>query len=158
MTANEILRHLRQRIDAVFLPRPLIMVDVLPRSRTGKLTQENLCRLAEAYRTPPRKAAHAIVVSKAVAAAHPVVTGHFPGEPIVPGAWLLASIERAARERFGAALTVSGIPEARFREVLRPEDPFLIVFEQLADDRLAFAVERDSSRIADGTLIVRLHS
>jgi hypothetical protein len=53
---------------------------------------------------------------------------------------------------------VSGIPEARFREVLRPEDPFLIVFEQLADDRLAFAVERDSSRIADGTLIVRLHS
>ncbi|MGQ0752062.1 MAG: AMP-binding protein [Betaproteobacteria bacterium] len=157
MTANEILRHLRQRIDAVFLPRPLILVEALPRNRAGKLTRESLCELAAAYRTPPRKTAHAVVTAQAVAAAHPAVAGHFPGNPIVPGAWLLASIEHAARERFGAGLTVCGIPEARFRAVLRPEETFSIVFEQLAEDRLAFAVERESTRIADGTLVVRLN-
>lgn len=156
MTASEILRHLRQRIDAVFLPRPLILVEALPRNRAGKLTQESLCELAAAYRTPPRKTAHAVVTAQAVAATHPAVAGHFPGNPIVPGAWLLASIERAARERFGAGLAVCSIPEARFRAVLRPEETFSIVFEQLAEDRLAFAVERASTRIADGTLVVRL--
>lgn len=155
MSANEILRHLRQRIDAVFLPRPLILVEALPRNRAGKLTRESLCELAATYRTPPRKTAHAVVTAHAVSATHPAVAGHFPGNPIVPGAWLLGLIERAARERFGARLAVCGIPEARFRAVLRPEDAFSIVFEQLADDRLAFAVERDSTRIADGTLVVR---
>ena len=74
----------------------------------------------------------------------------------MPGAWLLAAIEGAARERFGAALIVCGIPEARFRAVLRPEEAFSIVFEQLAEDRLTFAVERENTRIADGTLVVRL--
>ena len=33
---------LRQRIDAVFLPRPLRLLDVLPRNSTGKLTQQAL--------------------------------------------------------------------------------------------------------------------
>jgi acyl-coenzyme A synthetase/AMP-(fatty) acid ligase len=37
MQAKDILRALRQRIDAVFLPRPLIMLDKLPRNATGKL-------------------------------------------------------------------------------------------------------------------------
>ena len=38
--------HLRRRIDAVFLPRPLIMVERLPRNATGKLPQQVLQRLA----------------------------------------------------------------------------------------------------------------
>jgi acyl-coenzyme A synthetase/AMP-(fatty) acid ligase len=42
----DILRALRERIDAVFLPRPLLLVDSLPRNDTGKLPQEALLRLA----------------------------------------------------------------------------------------------------------------
>ncbi|MDO8904407.1 MAG: AMP-binding protein [Hydrogenophaga sp.] len=34
--------ELRQRMDAVFLPRPLVFVDALPRNDTGKLTREGL--------------------------------------------------------------------------------------------------------------------
>ena len=41
--------HLRQRIDAVFLPRPLIMVERLPRNATGKLPQQALQRLARRH-------------------------------------------------------------------------------------------------------------
>ena len=39
-------QHLRQRIDPVFLPRPLIMVERLPRNATGKLPQQELQHLA----------------------------------------------------------------------------------------------------------------
>lgn len=38
MDAAQLARALRRRIDAVFLPRPLYLVDSLPRNSTGKLT------------------------------------------------------------------------------------------------------------------------
>ena len=41
-----ILRALRERIDPAFLPRPLLIVDALPRNATGKLTREGLLALA----------------------------------------------------------------------------------------------------------------
>ena len=42
LTAADILSALRERIDQVFLPRPLHIVDALPRNPTGKLTREAL--------------------------------------------------------------------------------------------------------------------
>jgi acyl-coenzyme A synthetase/AMP-(fatty) acid ligase len=41
-----IIAALRERIDPVFLPRPLVLVEELPRSDTGKLTQQRLRELA----------------------------------------------------------------------------------------------------------------
>lgn len=41
-----ILAALRDRIDPVFLPRPLVMVDALPRRETGKIPVDELRRLA----------------------------------------------------------------------------------------------------------------
>jgi acyl-coenzyme A synthetase/AMP-(fatty) acid ligase len=46
LSAAALTEHLRLRIDAVFLPRPLIMVERLPRNATGKLPQQVLQRLA----------------------------------------------------------------------------------------------------------------
>ncbi|MGQ0810317.1 MAG: AMP-binding enzyme, partial [Nitrospiraceae bacterium] len=45
MSAAAILAKLRQRIDPAFLPRPLYLVEALPRNETGKLTRQNLCDL-----------------------------------------------------------------------------------------------------------------
>jgi acyl-coenzyme A synthetase/AMP-(fatty) acid ligase len=41
-TVSELTERLRQCIDAVFLPRPLLLVDRLPRNATGKLPQHAL--------------------------------------------------------------------------------------------------------------------
>lgn len=46
MAVATILRALRQRVDAAFLPRPLMLVDALPRNVMGKLSREALLRLA----------------------------------------------------------------------------------------------------------------
>jgi acyl-coenzyme A synthetase/AMP-(fatty) acid ligase len=46
LTRAALLSALRQRVDPVFLPRPLYLVDALPRNATGKLTRESLERLA----------------------------------------------------------------------------------------------------------------
>ena len=47
LTAAQVLAALRQRIDPVFLPRPLLLVGALPRNSTGKLPQEALRALGE---------------------------------------------------------------------------------------------------------------
>lgn len=46
MTVKAILRALRERVDAAFLPRPLVLVDALPRNIMGKLPREMLLNLA----------------------------------------------------------------------------------------------------------------
>jgi acyl-coenzyme A synthetase/AMP-(fatty) acid ligase len=46
LDAVSLLERLRERIDPVFLPRPLLFVDRLPRSATGKLPREALLSLA----------------------------------------------------------------------------------------------------------------
>lgn len=42
LSGDALMAELRQRIDAAFLPRPLHMVDALPRSETGKLPRQAL--------------------------------------------------------------------------------------------------------------------
>ena len=42
LTARQITVALRQRIEAIFLPRPLVLVDALPRNSTGKLPRGGL--------------------------------------------------------------------------------------------------------------------
>jgi acyl-coenzyme A synthetase/AMP-(fatty) acid ligase len=46
LTCEAILSVLRERVDAVFLPRPLWLVAQLPRNATGKLAQGALQTLA----------------------------------------------------------------------------------------------------------------
>jgi acyl-coenzyme A synthetase/AMP-(fatty) acid ligase len=55
LDARALRAALRQHIDPAFLPRPLHLVDALPRSENGKLTREALLELVaslEAETTP----------------------------------------------------------------------------------------------------------
>ena len=47
LDAKSLLKALRERIDPVFLPRPLLFVEALPRNSTGKLPREALKSLIE---------------------------------------------------------------------------------------------------------------
>jgi acyl-coenzyme A synthetase/AMP-(fatty) acid ligase len=49
LSVAALTEHLRQRIDPVFLPRPLIIVERLPRNATGKLPQHELQHLANRH-------------------------------------------------------------------------------------------------------------
>jgi acyl-coenzyme A synthetase/AMP-(fatty) acid ligase len=49
LSAAQLTEQLRQRIDPAFLPRPLLLVDRLPRNATGKLPQEALLSLAHRH-------------------------------------------------------------------------------------------------------------
>jgi acyl-coenzyme A synthetase/AMP-(fatty) acid ligase len=52
LTIEAVMAALRARIDPVFLPRPLRLVDALPRNAIGKLTRDAALRAAQ---LPPRR-------------------------------------------------------------------------------------------------------
>jgi acyl-coenzyme A synthetase/AMP-(fatty) acid ligase len=57
LSVAALLEALKQRIDSVFLPRPLILVERLPRNATGKLPQHALERVVDDQLRPePRPA------------------------------------------------------------------------------------------------------
>jgi len=51
LTADAILRELRAHLDGVFVPRPLMIVEKLPRNSMGKLPHEMLLRLVARRRS-----------------------------------------------------------------------------------------------------------
>ena len=52
LDTDRLLAALRERIDPAFLPRPLVMLDALPRNATGKLPREALLELARTHLRP----------------------------------------------------------------------------------------------------------
>lgn len=64
-----------------------------------------------------------------VAADHPALAGHFPGDPVVPGALMLAIVHAQATERLGFRPGPSRWHRVRFVHPLRPEQRFRIFFE-----------------------------
>jgi acyl-coenzyme A synthetase/AMP-(fatty) acid ligase len=55
LTAQAIVSALREHIDAVFLPRPLILVTELPRTIVGKVARDGLRELVLRHRTSQGK-------------------------------------------------------------------------------------------------------
>ncbi|MEJ2480544.1 MAG: AMP-binding protein [Acidihalobacter sp.] len=66
---SHILGRLRRALDPVFLPRPLVMVDALPRNATGKLTRQAMLELLARHRDVPGQNAAAGLLGPAPAAA-----------------------------------------------------------------------------------------
>jgi acyl-coenzyme A synthetase/AMP-(fatty) acid ligase len=54
LDARQVLAALRERVDAVFLPRPLLLLDRLPRNATGKLPRAELQALLARQRCDQR--------------------------------------------------------------------------------------------------------
>jgi acyl-CoA synthetase (AMP-forming)/AMP-acid ligase II len=112
LDAATILAALRERIDPAFLPRPLHLVDTLPRNALGKLPRAEILRLVQAAPADPEP------ILLRFPADHPAGAGHFPGDPIVPGAMLL--------DQLVAALFPGGwsgeVASAKFHHPVRPGD------------------------------------
>ncbi|MBU1440002.1 MAG: AMP-binding protein [Gammaproteobacteria bacterium] len=126
LTTQTIIARLRERLEAVFVPRQVVQVAAFPREGTGKLTARALREFALAQLArddSPVQLTHDVPVD------HPAFAGHFPGQPLVPGALLLSQVLEALRSvpalsaRLGARPTLAA---AKFLSPVRPGSELVI--------------------------------
>ena len=88
-----------------------------------------------------------------VNADHPMLAGHFPGHPIIPGAWLLAWVVAAAARRLeGEARTIEAVKRVKFLRPLAPEHAFECTLNAGRADVVRFSVTSGDAVIAEGSL------
>ena len=90
---------------------------------------------------------------------HPMLAGHFPGHPIVPGAWLLAWVVAAAARRLsstGESRSIAAIKRVKFLRPLAPGSPFECTLDPAGrNDTMRFAVTSNNGVIAEGSLLLQ---
>lgn len=102
-----------------------------------------------------------------VGADHPMLAGHFPGHPIVPGAWLLAWVVATAARRLAAECdtrAVIGVKRVKFLRPLAPDQAFECALkfgarsvgtETGPHDSMRFTVNSSGTLIAEGSLLLQ---
>ena len=91
-------------------------------------------------------------------ATHPMFAGHFPGNPIVPGAYLLALVERRANDWLraqGNATQVGGVSAVKFTRPLRPDELCDIAFGTPSEVALRFRLQVGGAPCASGTFTLQ---
>mgnify|MGYP003591879941 FL=1 len=113
------------------------------------MSPESPQRTAAPHDPPPNPAR-----CQAIAASHPSLAGHFPGNPIVPGVVILEEVTQAFEE-WRPESRVIGMPVVKFLAPLRPEQPFAIRFAESGGRGVRFECVRDDGRsLAQGCLTV----
>jgi 3-hydroxymyristoyl/3-hydroxydecanoyl-(acyl carrier protein) dehydratase len=67
-------------------------------------------------------------IRQRLSAQHPDAQGHFPGNPVIPGAVLLSEAVRLIEADLGVSLAPYRIRRAKFPSPARPGDEVLIEF------------------------------
>lgn len=80
-----------------------------------------------------------------IAADHPSLAGHFPGNPVVPGVVILEEVMRAF-EDWRPESRVVGMPVVKFLAPLQPEQAFTIRFAESSARGIRFECVRDDGR------------
>lgn len=84
-----------------------------------------------------------------IAENHPSLAGHFPADPLVPGAVILDEVASIIAMHY-PAIEVCKISNAKFRQPLRAGQQVVVEIELLAEDSIRFSCMHGDTTIATG--------
>jgi 3-hydroxymyristoyl/3-hydroxydecanoyl-(acyl carrier protein) dehydratase len=91
------------------------------------------------------------VIEKIFPADHPALPGHFPGNPIIPGAVLLAEAAQAIAQDLSAAGPLQ-VQSAKFLRPVRPGDRVLIRFDRDSRGSIRFTCDVEDRPVLTGQM------
>jgi 3-hydroxyacyl-[acyl-carrier-protein] dehydratase len=92
------------------------------------------------------------VIEKIFPRDHPALPGHFPGNPIIPGALLLSEAAQAIAAELAAAPELLQVQSAKFLRPVRPGDRVLIRFDRDARGGIRFTCDVDGKPVLAGQM------
>ena len=85
---------------------------------------------------------------------HACAPGHFPGNPIIPGALLLSEVLRAIETDLGDRLHPFQIKAAKFLRPVRPGDRLLIEFSRSDGRKIKFSCTAAGNEVLAGEVVL----
>ncbi|HMH17400.1 MAG TPA: MaoC/PaaZ C-terminal domain-containing protein [Burkholderiales bacterium] len=89
---------------------------------------------------------------------HATAQGHFPGNPIIPGALLLSETLRAIEKSLGKDLCPCQIKTAKFVRPVRPGDRVTIEFSVREENKMKFRCTVGAATVLAGELVCNIAS
>jgi 3-hydroxyacyl-[acyl-carrier-protein] dehydratase len=90
-----------------------------------------------------------LTLERRFAATHPAAEGHFPGDPIIPGAVLLSDTLSAIADHLGIILHPCEIRSAKFFRPVRPGETLRIEFSPTAG-QIKFVCRVEANTVLSG--------
>jgi len=86
----------------------------------------------------------------------PWFSGHFPGDPILPGVAQIGMVKDVIRQARGQDLNVSGVRRVRFKQIIRPDDKLKLIAAPLKENTGAysFRILVENEAVCSGVLMV----
>ena len=84
---------------------------------------------------------------------HATAAGHFPGNPIIPGALLLSEVLRAIETNLGKNLFPYQIRSAKFTRPVRPGERVSIDFSRRDEKRISFSCKVGATPVLAGEVV-----
>lgn len=100
-------------------------------------------------------AASPAVLERVLQPDHPASRGHFPGNPIIPGAVLLSETIMAIEHRLNASLVPFQVISAKFPHPARPGERVVIELTRSAAGELEFACSVEGRPVLTGRMSCR---
>lgn len=85
-------------------------------------------------------------------ASHPAGAGHFPGNPIIPGALLLAEVLRAIERAEGGQYVSCNVKNAKFLAPVRPGDTVGIDYARSVQGSLTIECSVAGNKVLSGVV------
>ncbi|MEZ4528722.1 MAG: hypothetical protein R2941_22640 [Desulfobacterales bacterium] len=87
----------------------------------------------------------------------PWFSGHFPGDPILPGIAQLELVFAAIRNAVSKDMAVSGVRRVRFRQIIRPDEPMEICIspDKKNENEYIFRINVNAEVACSGIMTVK---
>lgn len=92
-----------------------------------------------------------------ISADHPCLTGHFPGNPIVPGVLLLDNVGHLLMQ-WKPHCRIAAIAQAKFHRLLRAERQVTVTLTEQNPHCIKFECFEGAEKIAAGLLTIEIPS
>jgi 3-hydroxymyristoyl/3-hydroxydecanoyl-(acyl carrier protein) dehydratase len=86
----------------------------------------------------------------------PWFSGHFPGDPILPGVAQIGMVKDVIRQARGRDLSVSAVRRVRFKQIIRPDDKLNLVAAPLNEipGAYSFRILIENEAVCSGLMMV----